>query len=545
MACGIPSLRASARYASIYIFVIVIVLLNVCLAFYEDEVGLFDWRRQYVGKVKVAYFDQYSHKSRRAWVATQSNVIAALNARTGSIIWRKVFEDKHGNVDLLLHHANALISVSGYGKLIRSWEPNKGYLHWEAINDMKQPFSSDEFGIKGMPGWGAVLVRRKETGLASLFANELTVYGIKDGSEWWTWKPELGSSDNPSDRICLSLYAINDEVYVLLKKDQILLEIIALSAESGSVRSKISVPAEWLNDKSSECIFIGQSYLVCLDKKALKLLLLNLVAPEDRMIEISLETLLNDETTSDVRLQQLEDQFSSDEFLLKIDGKLQKLLKISKDGKNIITLKTFPHNVFLRATISSTHSILFSLTPKSETLNIEIFDLNTLEELESLRQTVKFDGIHGNPEFGTIYLFSKKDNELGYRLLVAFEDHSVCLLHQSGQILWKRDEALAGITSVEMIELPAATSASKLELLHEEFATLPNGLVFFFLSNIKSYRDKVLKHYDLLDYNTKTEPRGAKYHDYPLGLSIYLKTTDNTKLHINTQLHFTFVFVNN
>ena len=32
----------------------------------------------------------------------------------------------------------------------------------------------------------------------------------------------------------------------------------------------------------------------------------------------------------------------------------------------------------------------------------------------------------------------------------------------------------------------------------------------FFLSNIKSYRDKVLKHYDLLDYNTKTEPRGVQ-----------------------------------
>ena len=34
--------------------------------------------------------------------------------------------------------------------------------------------------------------------------------------------------------------------------------------------------------------------------------------------------------------------------------------------------------------------------------------------------------------------------------------------------------------------------------------------LFFFLSNIKSYRDKVLKRYDLLDDNTKTEPRGSK-----------------------------------
>ena len=64
--------------------------------------------------------------------------------------------------------------------------------------------------------------------------------------------------------------------------------------------------------------------------------------------------------------------------------------------------------------------------------------------------------------------------------------------------------------------------------------------MLFFLSNIKSYRDKVLKHYDLLDYNTKTEPRGSKISDYPLGLNVNLNTTDNTKLHMNTRSHFKF-----
>ena len=38
----------------------------------------------------------------------------------------------------------------------------------------------------------------------------------------------------------------------------------------------------------------------------------------------------------------------------------------------------------------------------------------------------------------------------------------------------------------------------------------------------------------------RQNPGGAKYHDYPLGLNVYLNTTDNTKLHINTWSHFTF-----
>ena len=483
MALALILLRASARYTTIYILVTFILLLNVCLAFYEDEVGLFDWRHQYVGKVKFAYFDQYSHNSRRAWVATQSNVIAALNARTGSIIWRRVFEKKHGKVNLLLHHTNALISISGNGTLIRSWEPNKGYLQWEAINDVKQPVSGEKLSIKGMHGWGAVLVRREDSqthsALATLFANGVTVYGIKDGSEWWTWKPELGTNDSPTDHICLSLHTMNNRIYVLVKKNQILLEVVSLAADSGSVQSRTSLPAEWLNDMNSECIFVGQSYLVCLDKKALRLLLLDLKMPADRMIEVPLESLVDEEATDNVSLQKLGDQFDRDEFLLRIDGKFQTLLRISKDGKDFIALKKFSDNVFLRATASSTHSILFSLATNLDRINVEIIDLSGLKELESLRQTVKFDGMHGNPEFSTMYLFSKKDNELGYRLLVTFEDHSICLLHQSGQVLWKREEALAGITSVEMIELPAATSASKLELLHEEFATFPNGRIGF------------------------------------------------------------------
>ena len=38
----------------------------------------------------------------------------------------------------------------------------------------------------------------------------------------------------------------------------------------------------------------------------------------------------------------------------------------------------------------------------------------------------------------------------------------------------------------------------------------------------------------------RQNPGGAKYHDYLLGLNVYLNTTDNTKLHMNIQSHFTF-----
>lgn len=496
MAGNAVSLCVFLQHACICILLISITLLQISLALYEDEVGLFDWRQQHVGKVKFAYFDQYSHNSRRAWVSTQSNVIAALNARTGSIIWRKVFEGKNGRVDSLLHHANALISVSGYGRLIRSWEPNKGYLQWEVVSETKEPTAGKEFGVKGLPGWGAALIGRKNThsnaGVAMLFGNAVRVYGVKDGSEWWTWKPEFGSSGSPSESSCLALHAVNDKVYILLKKSQILMELIALDADSGSVESRNTLPAEWLSEQSSECIVVGHTYLACLEVKSLRILLLNMLAPGDRFTEIPLQPWVNEGESSELGLLSLGPQYDGDEFILKVKEKEQNLLRISKDGKGVETLDAFPNEALLLATTGATHTVLVSLTSKLDTLNIKVFDLIAFKELESLSQSAKFDGAHGHPDFGAIYLFSKKDNELGYRLLVAFEDHALCLVHQSGQVLWKREEALAGITSVEMIELPAATSASKLELLHEEFAAIPNGLISDILRTVKYY---IMLHY--------------------------------------------------
>ena len=46
---------------------------------------LFCRRKQYVGQVHFAYFDQSGQTGRRVIVGTDHNVIASLNARTGQI----------------------------------------------------------------------------------------------------------------------------------------------------------------------------------------------------------------------------------------------------------------------------------------------------------------------------------------------------------------------------------------------------------------------------------------------------------------------------
>lgn len=42
-------------------------------------------RQQYIGKVRFAYFDTQSQASKKLLLATEQNVVASLNSRTGDL----------------------------------------------------------------------------------------------------------------------------------------------------------------------------------------------------------------------------------------------------------------------------------------------------------------------------------------------------------------------------------------------------------------------------------------------------------------------------
>ncbi|CAH0547358.1 unnamed protein product [Brassicogethes aeneus] len=120
-----------ANIRSICIITINLTLLS-CLshALYEDQVGKFDWKKSYVGKVKFAEFD-----ARKLVVGTEENVVAALSSKTGNVLWRQVMEDpSEQNIELLKIEKD-IITVSGNENLwtVRSWDVGTGNLITEWI----------------------------------------------------------------------------------------------------------------------------------------------------------------------------------------------------------------------------------------------------------------------------------------------------------------------------------------------------------------------------------------------------------------------------
>jgi len=112
-------------------------LLKSVDCLYEDQKGKFDWRKQFVGVPKFVY----SHPDLGNLIlGTESNVIASIHSKDGSIIWRQLMP-KDCNLDHMSilsssdDPRNYLIQTScsnESGNLTHVWDPQNGLLSNEA-----------------------------------------------------------------------------------------------------------------------------------------------------------------------------------------------------------------------------------------------------------------------------------------------------------------------------------------------------------------------------------------------------------------------------
>lgn len=150
---AMPKVNKLTFYTFCILILIVCISLVQCL--YEDQVGKFDWRKQYIGIPKYVY----QHPgSENLIIGTESNVIASLLSRDGSIIWRQVLP-KGCNLDHMSilksseDHRDYLIRTSctsGTGNHSNIWDPQHGLLASEskfkemAEDEMAESLLTDE-----------------------------------------------------------------------------------------------------------------------------------------------------------------------------------------------------------------------------------------------------------------------------------------------------------------------------------------------------------------------------------------------------------------
>lgn len=128
-----------ANFRSIYkVQVFLTILIHLTLALYEDQVGKFDWKRSFVGKVKFV-----SLEATRIIVATEENVLASLNIKTGDIQWRQILEEPGTSQIEFLQVGKEILTVSGSKNtwVVRTWEVNTGSIlnEWPLTSERTVP----------------------------------------------------------------------------------------------------------------------------------------------------------------------------------------------------------------------------------------------------------------------------------------------------------------------------------------------------------------------------------------------------------------------
>ncbi|XP_043846878.1 ER membrane protein complex subunit 1 isoform X2 [Dromiciops gliroides] len=491
-------------------------LLAPALAVYEDQVGKFDWRQQYVGKLKFASLE-CAPGSKKMVVATEENVIAALNSRTGAILWRHVDKGtQEGAVDAMLLHGQDALTVSNGGRILRSWETNIGGLNWEMSLDSGSFQMASLVGLQDVVKYVAVLKR-----------TTLTLHYLSNGHQ--KWAEQLPKSESVQYQM---MYSYGSGVlWVLGVVPNSHLNIVSFHVEDGEMVQQVRVSAPWLRSLSGACAVVGKAVLVCPD-------------PGTRsLFTLALET---EEEMKRTPLQALDLEFgqgfqpwilptqpsptsaSRPQFFLQLAPSHFALLQYRPEGLSL--LRSFPQTALVSFGTSGEKTVAAVMTCRTETqkggsveeapmkstsdkastqgrrdgaagsepsgaaealvcanqtYTINLYLAETGRRLLDTSITFSLEQNGTQPERLYIQVFLKKDDSVGYRALVQTDDHLLLFLQQLAgkMLLWSREESLAQVVSLEMVDLPLTGAQAELE---GEFGKKADGLLGMFLKRLSS-----------------------------------------------------------
>ncbi|XP_035440755.2 ER membrane protein complex subunit 1 isoform X2 [Spodoptera frugiperda] len=380
-------------------FIVFFSLINLSVCIYEDQIGKFDWRQTYVGRIKFSQFDTVS-TAKKIIVATEENVLAALNLKTGQVVWRHVFESAStGNIQLL-QITEKVVTVSGSNPyLVRGWNSATGVLQFE---------------------WSLTLQNDEQA----------------DFSEWWV----------QNDMLVHMLPVFGSHIEVTMYN-------LATGQNKGSTTK---LPAVWSNDG---CI-VTAPYYTCIHGPMGNQQLFSLDVTSNTMHLIS-QPLSEYVTLSsyDGNLRPLDGNgilpaFTiDDKKIIMIKNSQFEMLKtdVVDPSASVAIVDVANGPAVLQTWIDDTQG--FSMRANSVSTGAEVAELRTSDR--ELRLP--------DPEVSSAVCTKSAREQLVCRVLLTGGDDSVHLMQQGGRILWSREEALANVVAAEFVELPVSDLDAAIE----------------------------------------------------------------------------------
>ncbi|XP_029161247.1 ER membrane protein complex subunit 1 isoform X2 [Nylanderia fulva] len=408
--------------AQILQYLIVLVgLFNLSLCLYEDQVGKFDWRQNYVGKIKFASFDTVS-TAKKIIVATEENVIAALNLKSGQILWRRVLEKGYGgHIRTLGGVADGdLISVSGgVPAIVRAWDLATGHI----LNE-----------------WPIA---------------EQNTDRIKDVK----WHIKDGTLHH-----ILPIY--NSGV-----------EVTSYDSKTGEKLKTRRVSAPFITQET-ECV-LAAPYLACLkgDSSLAIVFIIDLFNTNAQPESVTINTIFGAGAQGPYKLESV----LGEEPVISIIADNDQRKRILVIGELPIPIqRDIAGDATLYVVSIEDKKILLETTYKNGRIEIAATDLLSSAPLSDLSVTLTHASIQSPTIMASVC--PRQTKGITCRHLLSSQDHSIALL-QHNKLVWAREEALASIVAVEIIELPMSDGD---QVIETEFDQKERDVLSMFLRRITS-----------------------------------------------------------
>ncbi|KAG6330871.1 hypothetical protein ID866_8220 [Astraeus odoratus] len=218
---------------------------TVTWALHESDVGVIDWHTKLVGI--PLYGDQNTapvFHDDLILTATSGNVLAALNATDGSIVWRSIY-DNNDRISAFKIHDRAVSSLSGPGgSIFRTYDISTGHLLLE--HRLHNPAIARATELQSME----IVTSPSATALFTLTNGDtVTHIDTEAGQILWTWN----SSDNEFLVTYTHVLPTSAAIYAIglaRTKTARTLHITTLSPTDGSLIASVNIPANLVNGRS-------------------------------------------------------------------------------------------------------------------------------------------------------------------------------------------------------------------------------------------------------------------------------------------------------
>ncbi|XP_063985411.1 ER membrane protein complex subunit 1 isoform X2 [Diachasmimorpha longicaudata] len=400
-------------------FIILFSLFNLSLCLYEDQVGKFDWKQNYVGRIKFASFDTVS-TAKKIIVATEENVLAALNLKSGQIIWRRVLERGcAGRIRSLSGGGDGdLITVSGgVPAIVRVWDLTAGHIlnEWPVAEQNPEQLDTPFLSFSTV-------------GLYSAERLEDVKWHIKDGTL----------------HHILPIYSSG-------------VEVTSYDSKTGEKLKTRKVSAPFITAET-KCVLTAP-YLACLksDTSLAILFLVNLFDTNEQPHSVTSNNIFGAGAQGPFTLEAV----PGDESVLSVTAKgdHRKRIMIPGDTPKIIP-RDIDGDVRLYITNVDEEKVLLETTYRKGVTEIKASTLLDSTPMPELSASISHSALLSPTIKASIC--PKTPKGVICRHLTSSEDDGVALL-QHNKLVWSREEALASISIVEMMELPMSDRDQTIE----------------------------------------------------------------------------------